>query len=411
MLPSQAFPTRAFANARVVCPEGVGTCGADRRGDRGAGLVHVAVALTGLLAFSALTIDLGVVWVARGQVQNAVDAAAHAGIVSIAYVSPTDTDMAASAAQAMAQQHSVWGETIPPAAVTTTVGECPAGSPALSGDCVNVAVERPMPVFFSRLFGAGASVVRASASAKVMLGNASPCLAPIAIPDRWIEAGGTWSYASHFQRYLPGSPGVLLPNPDSYVAPGPGSSGSGHTVAEMSGTQIVIDRGHIDAPEVLGDNYYSLDLPRVGGEDLSLDDRYVDNMTACTGQAVSIGDTVFTMGAHQILTQQAVNQLYAADPGARWDGTKVVGSLFGISPRIILMALYDPDQFSQVPTPVPEEYRAPMVVRNIVGFFIAEPMDSASITGVVMPVPGQFNQSVPAITQDAAFMRSVALVR
>ena len=38
------------------------------------------------------------------------------------------------------------------------------------------------------------------------------------------------------------------------------------------------------------------------------------------------------------------------------------------------MCSSDLDQFSQVPTPVPEEYRAPMVVRNIVGFFIAEPM-------------------------------------
>ena len=59
---------------------------ARRPGERGAVLVHAAVAMTGLLAFSALTIDLGTVWVARGQAQNAVDAAALAGGISFAYV-------------------------------------------------------------------------------------------------------------------------------------------------------------------------------------------------------------------------------------------------------------------------------------------------------------------------------------
>src|SRR3712207_6859544 len=39
-------------------------------GERGAVLVHVAVAMTGLLAFSALSIDLGTMWVARAQLDR-----------------------------------------------------------------------------------------------------------------------------------------------------------------------------------------------------------------------------------------------------------------------------------------------------------------------------------------------------
>ena len=51
-------------------------------------LVHVAVAMIGLLAFSALSIDYGVMWTARRQAQNAADAAALAGAISLAFDNP-----------------------------------------------------------------------------------------------------------------------------------------------------------------------------------------------------------------------------------------------------------------------------------------------------------------------------------
>ena len=47
-----------------------------RERERGAVLVHVAVTLVGLVAFSALTIDYGVLWTSRRQAQNAADAGA-----------------------------------------------------------------------------------------------------------------------------------------------------------------------------------------------------------------------------------------------------------------------------------------------------------------------------------------------
>ena len=48
-------------------------------GERGAVLVHVAVAMLALIAFSALAIDYGALLVSRSQAQNAADAAALAG--------------------------------------------------------------------------------------------------------------------------------------------------------------------------------------------------------------------------------------------------------------------------------------------------------------------------------------------
>ena len=385
--------------------------------ERGAVLVHAAVAMTGLLAFSALTIDLGTVWVARAQAQNAVDAAALAGAVSLAYVDPSNLDAAVASARAIGQTHAIWGDPIAPGLMTVTAGSCPAGAPSITGSCLNVAVERggaagaPLPVFFSRIFGGTPTRMRASASAKVMLGNSSTCVRPFAIPDRWTETSGPWTFDSIFERYQPGSPGALVPNPDSYDPPGPGGTGTGHDRTELMNQEIQIVRGPIDVPVVRGRTMYSLDLPRTGGDGLTVRERYEENVVSCAGEPVSIGQTVYTAYSHQEWTQDSVNVLFDRDAGARWDGTKIVDSAFTVSPRIVPIVLYDPDEFSQrLPSPA-EEYRAPMIVRNIVGLFITERVDGGTITGIVVPLPGAFDQRSTLLTQDASFLHSVALVR
>src|SRR5687768_16317539 len=107
MTPSPVVSRTPRASTIPVCPRG-GLPGGRR--ERGAVLVHVAVAMTGLLAFSALTIDLGSLWVARGQAQNAVDAAALAGAIALA--GNPDPSLAEAAARAIAQEHAIWGEPV-----------------------------------------------------------------------------------------------------------------------------------------------------------------------------------------------------------------------------------------------------------------------------------------------------------
>ena len=51
--------------------------------ERGAIIIHVAFALLALLAFSAFVVDMGMMWVSRGQAQNAADAGALAGAVAL----------------------------------------------------------------------------------------------------------------------------------------------------------------------------------------------------------------------------------------------------------------------------------------------------------------------------------------
>ena len=61
-----------------------------RNNERGAVLIQVAVALLALLALSSFVFDYGVMWVSRGQAQNAADAGALSGAISLAFDSGTD---------------------------------------------------------------------------------------------------------------------------------------------------------------------------------------------------------------------------------------------------------------------------------------------------------------------------------
>ena len=73
------------------------------RDERGAILMQVGVAMVGLLAFAALVTDYGVLWAARRQAQNAADAAALAGAISLEH--NPDYDVARAAAKAVGESN------------------------------------------------------------------------------------------------------------------------------------------------------------------------------------------------------------------------------------------------------------------------------------------------------------------
>ncbi len=78
-------------------------------GERGAVLVHVAIAILALIAFSALAVDYGTLLVSRRQAQNSADAAALAGAISLAFDDPADIPRAQAAAEAAGEANQVWG--------------------------------------------------------------------------------------------------------------------------------------------------------------------------------------------------------------------------------------------------------------------------------------------------------------
>jgi len=97
----------------------------DRSSERGAVLMFVAVAILMLSAFLTFVIDHGIMWVSRGQAQNAADAGALAGAVARAFDDNADLSTTGKAylnALQTAQANPVWGG----AGVAEVAWTCPA---------------------------------------------------------------------------------------------------------------------------------------------------------------------------------------------------------------------------------------------------------------------------------------------
>jgi hypothetical protein len=219
--------------------------------ERGAILIHVAVASVVLIAFSMFVIDYGVMWVSRGQAQNAADSGALAGAVALGFDdfgNRNDDGPAKQAALRFALNNGVFGES-PDVDVETDVifyDDDPAKFPDECADdtCIRVDVYRnqdrlnPLPMMFGQLVGLNEQGVRATAIARAAFGSATNCLKPWAVIDKWEEhwengapATRTWDQNSdetadgpEFDKYLDsgGDQGELDPDitdPDVYQPP------------------------------------------------------------------------------------------------------------------------------------------------------------------------------------------------
>jgi uncharacterized membrane protein len=136
--------------------------------------------MVSVLAMAALAIDLTTLYVARGEIQRAADAAALAGAkgfvdsgVTTNPSSPTmqsvATTMAGDFATAVLSQNKVAGATpqfingTPTVSLTFSI----AGSPNIAGNPrIMVTLQRPgLPLFFARIWGGSIASVSATAHA------------------------------------------------------------------------------------------------------------------------------------------------------------------------------------------------------------------------------------------------------
>ncbi len=378
---------------------------ADRNGQRGAVLIHVAVAMIGLTAFSGFVIDYGILWGARRQAQNSADAAAIAAATSLGYIDHDDQARARSAAIAAATTSLVWGE---PPAITdadVTFPACPPGAPP-DGLCVRVDVFRdqahdnPLPTIFSQLVGVLDQGVRATATAEVRFGETTTCIKPIAIPDKWLELnppGGEWTPDSEFNRY---AKGVLLDPADLYEPrvgnyPGtgydltPGDEGSDY------GTPLEIKPSN--GNNRLEPGFYGL-LRFLGYQGA---DYVRDAILGCNPTVVNEGDIIgVEPGGKAGPVKNAFEELIERDPDAEWDDDEgdyggVANSAFGVSPRIVPIVVFDPDIWDADPNGGPggvdpngNQNNGPgsVVVTQIVGAFI-ERTQGNSIFARLVPMP------------------------
>ena len=104
-------------------------------------------------------------------------------------------------------------------------------------------------------------------------------------------------------------------------------------------------------------------------------------------------------------TVQGVQMLLDADPGAFWDGERVVSPL-GNSPRVFPIPLYDPDVYQDGKT---NGRGADLVSRNWIGFFV-EALNGNEVSGRLVPITGIIDNNLgPA--PEGVFPRAIRLVK
>lgn len=438
--------------------------------ERGAILIQVGVAILVLSAFSMFIIDYGVMWVSRHQAQNAADAGALAGAVALSFDDfddRSDTGPAKVAAQRFAQANWVWGES-PDVQMDTDVRfypDAPDEFPAscATDDCIRVDVFRnqvrdnALPIFFGRLVGVTDQGVRASAIAQVAAANASDCLKPWALADKWAENNPTpnsqWTPTSTFD--------PTGEHPDVYTPQnGVDNAGTSFTLNDV-GTELTLKVGHPGDTQITPGWFQALDLPcetggngggggggGTGGDDTGGGGRggggggsggsgggggggancYEENIRGCTTTTYAVGnpDLPKENGDMAGPTRFGTQDLIDLDPEAEWDSEakKVVNSCveppyscsqpgFKQSPRIVAIPVFDTQQYWQTGGPG----QGTVHITQILGFFVdrLEPSNNGNgqmdVVGVLASEAGLKVTSGGNVAPQAAFLKVIQLVR
>lgn len=216
-----------------------------RRQEQGQTIVLVAVTVVTLLAMAALAIDVVTLYVARGEMQRAADAAALAGAKAFAdsgvTSDPTNTNlqtlaqnMATAVVGSILQQNKVGG-------VQPSLAGAPAfdftrpGNPQIS-----VTVQRTdLPTFFARIWGRRLNTVTASATAEAYnpassqtsTGNYVPikpkCVKPLLVTNQDPNRGNATFVTAGTGAVAPGLIGEPLTLHPACTAGGPGTCSPG----------------------------------------------------------------------------------------------------------------------------------------------------------------------------------------
>jgi Flp pilus assembly protein TadG len=412
-------------------------------GQQGAILVHVAFALLAITAFTTFVIDFGVFWESRRQAQNAADAGALAGAIALIQDAPGDTSLTGIPAQtavSVAQSNLVWGAvpsvdpTLGDVQIWTGTGVCPV--PNTDGTCIQVDVHRslargnPLPMFFGSLVGLVQQDVRATATAQVVIGNATDCLKPWGVIDKWEELYPTpkpWAETDTYDKYqtIGNDRGEIDPSidpPDNYIAPTATDPGTGFHPYNPDGTftadygrQLKLKVGDQNDFQYATGWFAALQLTCPGGQ------CYCAHIKGCVGTTYKVGDTLtFSTEPGEKVgpTRQCVetdgDSLINKDSGAYWNPTLnggrggISGSAYATSPRIVAIPLVNPDMMAEAQ----KGGRTDVPISNIGGFFV-EGYDNAekAVVGRLVTMPGLMATGGSPIGPGSAFMMTPVLVR
>lgn len=396
------------------------------RSERGAVLIQVAVAMLALLALTAFVFDYGVMWVSRGQAQNAADAGALSGAIALAFDDPDDQDAAREKAIVAAKQNRVWVEEPDVTPADVTFPPCPPGAPGPPDTCVKVDVFRnqrpggnPLPTFFARVVGITEQGVRATATAQVLIGLNSKCIKPWAMPDKWRDdrdnpQDNAWTPDDEFERYVPNgnNAGALLDPADVYIPPGVDGH-TGFTVEQDYGTRMVLKHGTPQQAIAPG-WFFPVVINPIEGPG---GDNYRENIATCDPTVVGPGTVLQVEPGNMVgPTSQGVELLIAQDPyPSRWDPTAgedgapysvcMNNGTCTVSPRLVALAVFNPDLYDAGRA----SGRQDIIVTKIIGFWI-EGMQGNDVIGYLTHYPALAEGGAP-VEEDSSFLRTVILVR
>jgi Flp pilus assembly protein TadG len=369
----------------------------------GVALVFVGMGLMALTAVSILAADVGMLLTARAQAQNAADAGALSGAVSLVFDDYEDRSPAGPAVQAAlaaARANPVMGEAVSVTAEDVQFPTNPQGQASL----VEVTVYRtagrsnPLATLVGQFFGLPIADVVATATAEAAPSNAETCVKPFTIPDKWIERQTPpWDPADTFDLF--DHKGKPLADPDIYL-PADHANYTGYNPDADKGMQLVLKAG--TGNNVAPSFYYALRLPGSSG---AADYRW--NIGNCNMSILYFGDLLDPEPGNMVgPTKQGIEDLIARDPTAYWDAVsnRVVSNMHP-SPRVAVVPLFDPEYYQ---TGKQTGANADLKAANFLGFFI-EGLQGNDVVGRITPIGGLRDGSGPAPA--GAFPRTTRLVK
>lgn len=362
--------------------------GRDRRGSV---LPLTALILSAMLGTMAVAVDLGMVYVAKGEAQRAADAAALAGSVAL-ITEPGKLDHARQVAVSTAAKNRVRGDSVrllaEDVAVTDTGLTARVRRLGSRGDALRTT--------FAAALGIRTVDLAAEARAGVFPAGAATCFKPFIVPDLWHDANGNGRY-------------------DAGETYGGNVTGYGTDFRKDGyprdlGRPISLYPGSTGLS--LAPSWYF--LMRMPGNEGGSDIRVTIASTACNSTVLSVGEQRIVdqeSGLKKGPVRQGVEDLIALDPGAYWDATArtVRGSRFGAeawraSPRVINIALFDPRQ------PV-EPGTRPITITNFATVFL-ERTSGDQIIGRFLPTVGtSTGEDCRSTGKCAAFAKHARLVQ
>jgi Flp pilus assembly protein TadG len=343
--------------------------------ERGMMLIMAGLGLVAFMSATMLALDVGMFMAARSQAQNAADAGALAGATTLYYNDWNNRSPSGPAVQnaIAAATHSANH------VMSTNVSVYASDVTFPTPERVQVTVHRtgardnPLLPFIAPMFGIDTVDLGATAIAEASPANAMTCVKPFTIPDKWDERQSPpWDPSDTFD--VVDNQKNPLAVPDVYTPRGPGYTG--YSALDF-GTTVVIKgaNGNNIYPSI----YFPYSMAGVTGAAA-----YEWNIENCNTTMMEWDQRLLAEpGNMSGPTRAGVLDLIAQDPGAYWDGTRVV-STKSPSPRVAPIPVFDP-QFYDVGKQ--NGRYADFKVANYIGIFIKR-MVGNDVEAIIVPVGG-----------------------